>query len=274
MRETVENASNETADAVSPGKVSRLVWITLPTLVLIPSIFYFFVGQSSQVAELAVLICGLVAAYLVGRHLYQVYEHNRLELEELRAQALANCEQRDAAISTLGNFFSEVLPIWARQIKLAQDHAREEVEVLAQHFDRVVSSFDSAEEQRAEEVYAQESGDLAEVVVSNKQIFDLSAEERQEIRDSLDKILISLQFQDRVNQILEAVGLNLEQIAAHIDQILANDSDASLEEVLSLSSWLELMQENYTMVEQKIVHHEDVEVSAAPNADNNEIEFF
>lgn len=250
------------------NKAGRLLWV-LPVFVLIPFAVYVVVGSSVGIVEFSLLAVSVLAAALVGRQVYQIFQSNCQELVSLRAQALDNCAQRDAAISALGNFFSEVLPIWARQIKMAQEHAREEVEVLAEHFDTIVNTLD----EHCDNQNAQDFSIAADTVVEGQSVPALSKERRQDIRDSLDKILVSLQFQDRVNQILEAVGLNLEQIAAHIDQILDTDSEASLEELLSLTSWLELMQENYTMVEQKLVHRQD-HVAVVPNADSNEVEFF
>ena len=248
-----DKSEQSSADVTQPGKVSKHIWM-LPIAVLIPFLIQPLMGLTGAASHWAMLAVGLVAALLVGRHLSSVYESSRKELDAMRVQAQQNCEQRDAAIDTLGHFFSEVLPIWARQIKMAQNHAREEVEILAQHFDKIILSLDS----RA-------GGEAASL--------GMSTEERREIQVSLNNILISLQFQDRVNQILEAVGLNLEQIAAHIEQILEADSEASLQDLLSLTSWLDLMQDNYTMVEQKLVHHEE-DVAAAPSAESNEIEFF
>lgn len=106
---------------------------------------------------------------------------------------------------------------------------------------------------------------------SSDQMRGDSVETRQEI----DNVLISLQFQDRVSQVLNHVIQDLEKLKRKIDdskQLQSQSDDAMLAEA---DSWLEELSQTYTMPEQHIVHREGANApQARATQDSSDITFF
>ena len=90
------------------------------------------------------------------------------------------------------------------------------------------------------------------------------------IRDEIADILTSLQFQDRVSQILAAVASNLNQfhVYMHEQRERMNSGDAGA--IMDYGVILDAMERSYTTSEQRQIHHGG---SGAPS-ENGDITFF
>lgn len=90
--------------------------------------------------------------------------------------------------------------------------------------------------------------------------------ESKHIGGEIAQVLVSLQFQDRVSQILANVSEQLNMLHQEV---------ASGTAYIDPQSWLGRMQNSYTMPEQTNIHSGHASVAALPNNDaDNEITFF
>ena len=88
------------------------------------------------------------------------------------------------------------------------------------------------------------------------------------ITNEINDVLVSLQFQDRISQILE----NTQSEIARFSLLLTNPAEI---EKLDKNSWLKEMKQSYTTSEQRNLHANSTsEQSNLIEEDNNEIEFF
>jgi len=85
-----------------------------------------------------------------------------------------------------------------------------------------------------------------------------------EIQNEISDILVSLQFQDRVSQILGHVRNDLEKLRAHI-------SEATGGEPIDANVWLKELAQTYTTEEQRRHHHG---VSSVQSTQQTDITFF
>jgi len=89
-----------------------------------------------------------------------------------------------------------------------------------------------------------------------------------EITNEINDVLVSLQFQDRVAQILEHTKGEITRFSL----LLANPAEI---EAIDKSSWLQQMSQGYTTSEQRSLHASSTsQQSHSTELDNNEIEFF
>lgn len=88
-----------------------------------------------------------------------------------------------------------------------------------------------------------------------------------QIRDEISEILVSLQFQDRVSQILNAVIEHIDKL--HL--IAKHKNDHGQIELLDLAKWLEDMEKSYTMIEQRQIHSGK---TAKVHTENDDVEYF
>jgi methyl-accepting chemotaxis protein len=99
-------------------------------------------------------------------------------------------------------------------------------------------------------------------------------QDARSVRESIEQVLVELQFQDRVSQILVQVGQNVQQLE---DVILAADPDQGGNgELPDSESWKSKLKEGYTMIEQHVTHSgegDDQQVDASA-AQNGEVTFF
>lgn len=87
------------------------------------------------------------------------------------------------------------------------------------------------------------------------------------IRNEVSGVIVSLQFQDRVSQILNHVKENINELAGVADSYLR---DPASQRMIELDSWLRKMESRYATQEQRNIHG-----GAKPVEDNNqEITFF
>ncbi|WP_436839570.1 methyl-accepting chemotaxis protein [Pseudomonas brassicacearum] len=96
---------------------------------------------------------------------------------------------------------------------------------------------------------------------------DMLQRESFGIRDELTEVLISLQFQDRVSQILSHVRDNIEDLHVHMQQ-----ASQSPEQAVSIDArqWLARMETTYATDEQRRNHHGD----SGAQQTSQEITFF
>jgi methyl-accepting chemotaxis protein len=74
--------------------------------------------------------------------------------------------------------------------------------------------------------------------------------ERRGLEADISEVLISLQFQDRVHQIIEHVVSDMERLSGSA-QSVAKDSSAAVPDV---QGWLNTLSQTYTMLEQRDIH--------------------
>lgn len=87
------------------------------------------------------------------------------------------------------------------------------------------------------------------------------------IRDEMTEVLVSLQFQDRVSQILTHVRDNIDDLHAHLQQSTQAPDQAV---PIDARSWLARMEATYATDEQRSTHHG----SSAGQQNSQEITFF
>ncbi|MBZ0106377.1 MAG: chemotaxis protein [Sulfuricella denitrificans] len=86
------------------------------------------------------------------------------------------------------------------------------------------------------------------------------------IRDEISDVLVSLQFQDRVSQILSHVRDDMNKLEGHLDQCLNTNRC----EPIDTQAWLDELQNTYTTSEQRNLHLGD----GGQGADDSDITFF
>ena len=77
-------------------------------------------------------------------------------------------------------------------------------------------------------------------------------EERETVHADLEQVLVGLQFQDRVNQIIEHVSIDM----ARFDQLSQDIASRGFPavEIPSAKAWQDGLASNYTMLDQHVVH--------------------
>ncbi|MFT3733784.1 MAG: hypothetical protein QM776_01895 [Rhodocyclaceae bacterium] len=122
---------------------------------------------------------------------------------------------------------------------------------------------------RREAVSVSESQTAATEIVSNfnatadtlnHSLADLQAE-RRALENDIGDVLVSLQFQDRVHQIIEHVVSDMERMSGSAKTV----SDSNGANVPNVTTWLNTLSQSYTMLEQRDMHaHATSAASAAP----------
>ena len=90
------------------------------------------------------------------------------------------------------------------------------------------------------------------------------------IRNEINEVRVTLQFQDRVSQILSHVCNDFEKLERHVDDVGNEIVDGELPVPLDVEAWLEELASSYTMHEQRIIHSGSSEVEDS----QSEITFF
>lgn len=85
------------------------------------------------------------------------------------------------------------------------------------------------------------------------------------VKQKVSEIIVSLQFQDRVSQILSGVTSNLEQLKERCANGFLQEMDER-----QIESWLTELEKTYVMVEQNMLHHGSQSQASA----SSEIQFF
>ncbi|MFO1341187.1 MAG: hypothetical protein U1F53_23680, partial [Burkholderiaceae bacterium] len=99
---------------------------------------------------------------------------------------------------------------------------------------------------------------LSEVAQSQRTLRDAG----QQVQAEMERILVGLQSQDRLNQMLQSVTEDMQRLHAWLE---GRHDDAAA----SAHQWLERLESSYTMEEMRTSHHGTVQVEKA-----SEVEFF
>ncbi len=99
---------------------------------------------------------------------------------------------------------------------------------------------------------------LSEVANSQRSLRDTG----QQVQTEMERILVSLQSQDRLNQMLQSVTEDMQRLHAWLE----GQPD---EAAASAHAWLERLESSYTMEEMRTSHHGTVQVEKT-----SEVEFF
>lgn len=158
---------------------------------------------------------GVMALLLLG---WQAWLWRAAQQQERRVQELV----------------SGVLPLWERNVELADSQMQEAVDALVQRFAQLAERLSTA---------------------------GAAEPERQQLGRELNELLVYLQFQDRVNQILGHVRADMRKL----ERALADGGGLP-----SREQWLEQLQRSYTTLEQRALHPE----ADARADDSSQITFF
>jgi methyl-accepting chemotaxis protein len=97
--------------------------------------------------------------------------------------------------------------------------------------------------------------------------------ESQSVKGAIDDVLVSLQFQDRVSQILCHVHDDMEKLSPHYLQCLSDLTNNQTVTPLDIKQWLANIKQTYTTLEQVAVH-DGSEQQQEKNDNKDEITFF
>jgi methyl-accepting chemotaxis protein len=101
---------------------------------------------------------------------------------------------------------------------------------------------------------------------------NISLQDRsQDAVDEINKILLSVQFQDRVSQILNQVKNNINALHSEVTQHQETPDNTA---PLDANQWASNFRNNYTTTEQRRAHSELVQGSDAVNDSDDELTFF
>lgn len=112
----------------------------------------------------------------------------------------------------------------------------------------------------------EEFGNAAEQLTNSTQALQV---ESAGIKNELDDVLVSLQFQDRVGQILTHVQNDLEKLHAHVIACRESLENGEPCPDVDVGRWLEDLARTYTTAEQRSLH-----AGQAAAAQSSEITFF
>jgi len=110
---------------------------------------------------------------------------------------------------------------------------------------------------------------------SGTQIIDSAGqleEESKSVKVAIEEVIVSLQFQDRVSQILDQINNNMNELSPHIEQCISDISNGTNSHSIDKAQWLNNFKSTYTTVEQVNLH--DDSSAKVQQADKSEITFF
>jgi len=131
----------------------------------------------------------------------------------------------------------------------------------------VTSQQDTASVERAEKDIQEVLERLQKVTHGMQESTEVLQQESQGIRYEIEDILVSLQFQDRVSQIMNSVTGNIRDCQASVEEILASQDGKSIDTVQLLNA----MRRTYTTSEQRKT---DSGAGQAPADDDDNLTFF
>ncbi|MCJ8203484.1 methyl-accepting chemotaxis protein [Pseudomonas sp. RGM2987] len=166
------------------------------------------------------------------------------------------------AVRSLSSKSSETGQQMSAKVDIINTAITQLVQAASSGADQDSHSVSASEEsiQRVLERFKSVTGRLADSA-------DLLQQESFGIRDELTQVLVSLQFQDRVSQILSHVRDNIEDLHVHLQQASQSPDQAAS---IDARQWLARMETTYATDEQRRNHHGD---SSAQQA-SQEITFF
>lgn len=95
-------------------------------------------------------------------------------------------------------------------------------------------------------------GEFNAVTRSMQASMQTMQEERHAVQGDVEQVLVSLQFQDRINQIIEHVTADMARFD-EISQSIARDGFEAID-MPSLEDWQAQLAQSYTMLDQHAVH--------------------
>ncbi|UZE21748.1 methyl-accepting chemotaxis protein [Pseudomonas sp. B21-056] len=166
------------------------------------------------------------------------------------------------AVRSLSSKSSETGQQMSAKVDIINTAITQLVQAASSGADQDSHSVSSSEDsiQHVLERFKSVTGQLAESA-------DLLQQESFGIRDELTEVLVSLQFQDRVSQILSHVRDNIEDLHVHMQQ-----ASRSPDQAVSIDArqWLARMETTYATDEQRRNHHGD----SGAQQTSQEITFF
>ncbi|WP_281556150.1 methyl-accepting chemotaxis protein [Thalassomonas sp. RHCl1] len=153
---------------------------------------------------------------------------------------------------------------------------------MSQKVDDINSAMDSAlttvkaGANTAETVLGDSRDKIGKVISDFKQIAGKMSEstkimqhDNAELLKDISNVLVSLQFQDRVSQMLTHTSDFMNQIELELPGYHAGLFDDDI-----IEKWLAESEAAYTMVEQKQLHHNSAPEQTKPSGNTDEVEFF
>lgn len=169
---------------------------------------------------------------------------------EVRKLSNMSAETARQIATKVDAFNASIAEVLARADQDAQQEASV-AESAERTISRVIAGFESAARNLAG------SGDILRM-------------ESQGIRAEIDDVLVSLQFQDRVSQILSHVCADLSKLHAHLEQRRLLAAEGQAVPALDSDVWLDQLNSTYTTTEQRS-NHTGRQAEAGPAS---EITFF
>jgi len=124
--------------------------------------------------------------------------------------------------------------------------------------------------EKAQDIIEQVLKEFKQVGSSSLESANTLQETSQDVSEHVKGILTSLQFQDRVSQILSHTNANMEKLKTTLDQHM----NAGLEsELLNIEKWLQDLSKTYTTLEQAAIHGSS-EKSTENNKEEGDLTFF
>jgi len=97
-------------------------------------------------------------------------------------------------------------------------------------------------------------------------------EESKSVKVAIEEVIVSLQFQDRVSQILDQINNNMNELSPHVEQCITDISNGNNNQGINQKQWLSEFKSTYTTVEQVNLH--DNSSAEVQQASESEITFF
>lgn len=123
-------------------------------------------------------------------------------------------------------------------------------------------------EETIEQVINQYNDSGSHIVESAK----LLEEESRAVQLSIEEVIVSLQYQDRVSQILEQIHTNMCQLTPEIEACMDDLAQGAPLKAVDTAKWLANFEKTYTTVEQVNIHKDSS--AKVQQADESEITFF
>lgn len=96
-------------------------------------------------------------------------------------------------------------------------------------------------------------------------------EESSAVGKNIEEVIVNLQFQDRVNQILEQISRDMERLATTVQQQYDALESGQVIETIDIDQWLATIRDTYTTLEQVAVHHSESDTKTPATS---EVTFF
>jgi methyl-accepting chemotaxis protein len=197
-----------------------------------------------------------------------------------RDQILTELNNFSATIQELSEIGDEIALNTTNKVEITCDKATRLVEIIEQvhislqntlitrqKFSEQDALIINSVEQKIQKVINDYSVAGEKITFTTNQV----EQESTEIKLVLDDTLITLQFQDRVSQILSHVVDDMNKLAPHYQQCQFSINQDNAIKPIDIDQWLNKIKETYTTSEQVAVHDGN---EIPNNQKNNEVTFF